>query len=156
MTLTEWPCSTAAPARPVPAIESDVAGYLPSLDELARRWHEIEPLLAKATVRTGCYEPIDLLLLAGAGRAGIWLCTHQGHLDAALCTQIVAYPRKRVLEVMFGGGGNLWRWRRQLVETIDRHAREHGCSHVATCGRPAWLRAWGAKATGDIVMVRDI
>ena len=48
--------------------------HLPPLDELAANWHLVAPLLHKATRRTGCYEPIDLLALAMAGRAVIWLC----------------------------------------------------------------------------------
>jgi hypothetical protein len=47
-------------------------------------------------------------------------------------------------------------WIETLKTTLDRHARECGCSHIASVARPGWLRAWGAIPTGDVQMVRDI
>ena len=155
MSLTEWPEVTQAPV--VARDTSGVAVYLPSLEELARRWAEIEPLLERATRRTGCYQPVDLLMRAGTGQAGIWLCVHGDDLlDAVLVTQVTVYPRRRVLEVLFGGGDNLRLWIKPAVAAIDKHARDLGCSHVASSGRPGWMRAWGAEATGDIIMVRGL
>lgn len=158
MSLTDWPGSVPADVRLVPRDTSDpaVRVYLPSLDELARRWQTVEPLLQKATARTGCYEPVDLLAMAVAGQAGMWLCTYHDHIDAVLVTQLTTYPRRRVLEVMFGGGAGLKRWRNTAVAAVDRHARQLGCSHVMCCGRRGWVKAWGAKLTGDVIMVRDV
>ena len=155
MTLTDWP-DVAAPASPVPATESDVTVSLPLAEVLVRRWNEIEPMLAKSTSRTGCYEPIDVLMLALSGRAAIWLCMRGEAILAALVSQVTVYPRRRVLEMMFAGGGDMAEWRDLAVRTLDRHARDMNCTHVACAGRPAWARAWGGRATGDIIMVRDI
>jgi hypothetical protein len=130
---------------------------LPPLDEIARRWRPAELLIAKATRRTGCYEPIDILAGAIAGRFGIWFCEGSpSRLDAVLVTEVVTYPRRRVLEVLFGGGSNMRAWIGPAVAAIDRHARELGCSHVACCGRAGWVRAWGAELTGDVIMVREL
>jgi hypothetical protein len=134
----------------------EVTVYLPPIEEVVRRWSEIEPVLARATTRTGCYEPIDLLMMAANGKAGLWLCKHGDEIDAALVTQVVIYPRRRILEVIFGGGNNLKRWVETAVEAIDQHASELGCSHVACVGRSGWVRAWGAHPTGDIIMVREL
>jgi len=157
VSLTDWP-DLAAPPVPVPVSrETGPTVFLPPLEDLARRWLEIEPLLARSTSRTGCYEPIDLLVLAMTGQAGMWLCVHGDDLlDAVLVTQVTVYPRRRVLDVIFGGGDNLHLWIKTAVREIDRHARELGCSHVASAGRPGWQRAWGCRATGDIIMVREI
>lgn len=158
MSLTDWPGSVPADVRLVPRDTTDpaVKVYLPSLDELARRWREIEPLLQKATIRTGCYEPVDCLAMAMAGQAGIWICTYHDKLDAVFVTQLVVYPRRRVLEVSFGAGRNMRRWCKAIVEAVDRHARQLGCSHIASYGRRGWTRAWGAEATGDIIMARKL
>lgn len=130
---------------------------LPPLDELAERWKAIAPLLAKSTRRAGgAYEPIDLLRGAFAGQFGIWVCEVDGEIQGAVVTEIKQYPRKRVLDVIFGGGNNMAQWIEPLVETIDRHARETGCEAVVCIGRPGWLKAWGAEPTGNIVMVRRI
>lgn len=157
MSLTEWP-GLAVEASPVPvSCETVATVFLPPIEDLARRWNEIEPLLERSTSRTGCYEPIDLLMLAATGQAGMWLCVHGDDLlDAVLVTQVTVYPRRRVLDVIFGGGDNMHLWIKAAVREIDRHARELGCSHVASAGRPGWQRAWGCRATGDIIMVREL
>lgn len=153
MTLANW--EDFIPAREAQP-EGAAVVRLPPLDELALRWFVIGPLLELATSRTGCYEPIDLLHLAMAGRIGIWVCETDAGIEAAVATEVKQYPRRRVLEIMFTGGRNMAAWLRPLVRAIDQHARETGCSHVATVGRPGWIRAWGGKPTGDIVIVRDL
>jgi hypothetical protein len=156
MSLTEWPDLAASPIPPVVSRGTEATVYLPPLEEVARRWNEVSPLLDRATSRTGCYEPIDLLMLAGAGQVGIWFCARGEAIDAVVVTQIVSYPRRRVMEVLFAGGSNMPAWRKKLVAAIDKHARGLGCTHVASAGRPGWVRAWGAEATGDIIMVREL
>jgi len=133
-----------------------VTVHLPPLDVILDHWPQIEAHLRRATERTGCYEPIDLLRMAFAGEVGIWLCEGRAGIDAAFVTWIKQYPRRRVLEIAAGGGGNMKDWIEPLKAALDRHAREMGCDHIASTARPGWLRAWGARATGDIQMVRGI
>jgi hypothetical protein len=134
----------------------EVTVRLPPLDEIVDHWPQIEMHLRRATSRNGCYEPIDLLRMAFAGQVGIWLCEGRTGIDAVFVTWIKDYPRRRVLEIVAGGGGNMKDWIETLKTTLDRHARECGCSHIASVARPGWLRAWGAIPTGDVQMVRDI
>jgi hypothetical protein len=129
---------------------------LPSLDAILKNWEVISAHLHRATVRTGCYEPIDLLQMAFAGQAGIWICEVDGKIRAAFVTVVQVFPRRRILEIVAGGGGGMKYWIEPLKAAIDNHARELGCSHCGSTGRPGWLRAWGAEPTGDIQMVRDV
>ena len=155
MTLTEWnevDQVFATDLRP----QSEVRIDLPPVEVIARRWNEIEPLLARSTCRTNCYEPIDVLVMSTAGRAAIWLCTKADKILAVLVCQVVNYPRKRVLEMMFAGGDSMSEWRDLAVQTMDEYARSLGCSHIACAGRRAWARAWGGYPTGDVIMVREI
>lgn len=155
MTLTDyWP--DLVEASTVVSRETDVTVSLPPAEVLVERWGEIAPMLSRSTSRTGCYEPIDVLALAMAGRMSVWLCMRGEEIDAVVVTQVTVYPRRRVMEVLFAGGSNMRCWRQPLVAAIDSHARDLGCTHVASAGRPGWLRAWGAEATGDIIMVREI
>lgn len=133
---------------------------LPPLDELARRWGEIERLLKKATERTGCYEPIDLLRLAIGGPPGIWTIwiaeRDDGVIVAAVAVEVKQYPRRRILEVLFAGGSDMRHWIKPLVAALDEFGRATGCSHVASIGRRGWERAWGARFGGDVVLTRDL
>lgn len=153
LTLTTWPDAGAAIA-PVTAPAASVR--LPSLDEVARRWPEIELLLAKACSYTGCYEPVDVLRLAMAGRVGIWVCEHDGRLLAAIATEIKEYPRRRVVEILFAGGSGMRLWIEAAIASLDEHARIAGCSHVCGVGRPGWARVWRAQATGGVVISREL
>jgi len=129
--------------------------HLPPLDVILNHWPQIEAYLRKATERTGCYEPIDLLRLAFAGAVGIWLCQGRKGIEAVVVTEVKQYPRKRILDVLFAGGGNMKEWMPELRLAIDKHAREMGCDHIASICRPGWVKAWPGRATGDIVVVRS-
>ena len=124
---------------------------LPPLDELAAKWHLVAPLLHKATSRTGCYEPIDLLALAMAGRVTIWLCESGAGIAAAVCAEVKQYPRKRILEMLFIGGSHMDLWLRPLVQAIDEYAKQTGCD-IASVGRRGWARAWGGEVTGAVIV----
>jgi hypothetical protein len=152
LTLTVWDEPRPRVKLHLPRVEV----RLPPIDEVGDKWHHIAPLLAKATSRTGCYEPIDLLAMAMRGQVGIWVCEVDGAIEAAVVTEIKQYPRRRILEVLFAGGTNMRAWLPRLVEVLDEHGEQAGCSHVASAGRRGWAKAWGATPTGDVVLVRDL
>jgi hypothetical protein len=129
---------------------------LPLLEEVARKFVKIERLLQPSTSRTGTYAPIDLLQLACAGRCSIWFVEHAGRLDAVLVTVLQQYPRRRVLELLFGGGGDLQQWLPAADRVLEAHARQLGCDAVVTIGRPGWARATGGHPTGDVVIERKV
>ena len=152
MTLTVWDEPRPRVKLHLPRVEV----RLPSIDEVSENWTIISKLLEKATRRTGCYEPIDLLAMAMRGQAGIWVCEVDGTIRAAIVTEIKQYPRRRVLEVMFTGGSNMRDWLSEAIDAHDDHARQAGCEHIATIGRPGWARAWGGELTGNVLIVRGV
>ena len=151
MSLTTWETGPAPTALPGAAVVR-----LPPLDELARKWVRIEPLIRKATRRTGCFEPIDLLQMAMAGQVGIWVCEVRGSVVAAIVSEVKVYPRRRVLEMLFCGGSQMRLWLSVAIEAFDTHARQLGCSHLFALGRSSWARAWQGELTGDVAVVRDL
>jgi hypothetical protein len=152
VTLTVWDEPRPAIRLRLPRVEV----RLPPIEEVAENWPLISKLLRKATVITGCYEPIDLLAMAMRGQVGIWVCEVDGAIEAAVVTEIKQYPRRRILEVLFAGGTKMRVWLPRLVEVLDEHGEQAGCSHVASAGRRGWAKAWGATPTGDVVLVRDL
>ena len=134
----------------------------PPLDELARRWAEIEPMLRKATARTdGCYEPIDVLQQAMRQQVGVMLVEDGAALVAMFVVEVRQYPRKRVLDIPFLAGGRLADWFPLFVAEMDELAAKCGCKAITSaCGRPGWSRFWAAngvevKVAGEVV-VRDL
>lgn len=149
MTLTTWEAPLAVSA-------GGAVVRLPSLDELADEWPTIAPMLRKATQRTGCYEPIDILRLAMAGQLGVWVCEVDGEITAVIVTEVKQYPRKRVLEMLFCGGCGMRHWLEPAIAVIDEHARACGCTLVCCLGRHGWARAWRGRLTGDVLSVREV
>lgn len=133
---------------------ADCTIRLPPLDELALRWHQAEPLLRRATSRTGCYEPIDLLRNALAGLMGIWFVEFDQLVTVAV-TEVRQYPRKRVLEVPFIAGDGMRRWAGPLLAALDEHGRHCGCAHLVGSGRRGWARIGGFREDGPL-LVRDL
>lgn len=154
MSLTEWPATMVFHVEPED--DAQIQVRLPSLEELVEHWTVIGPLLKKSTDRNGCYEPLDLLQMAMTGQAGIWICEVDGEIRAAVVTRVTVFPRRRILEMVAAGGSGMRHWIEPLRAAMDAHARELGCSHVASVARRGWLKAWGATPTGDIGMVRNL
>jgi hypothetical protein len=134
---------------------------LPALDELARRWSEVGPILKRATDRTqGCYEPIDVLRQAMAGQVGFWFIETGARLDAVVVVEIRQYPRKRAVAINFIAGRRLTEWWPEFVERMDALARHHGCTLISAYGRPGWVRFWQRRGVAvniaSEIIVREL
>lgn len=142
------------PWRAKPVAKSSVLKpvvSLPPLDEVARHWHLAEPIIKRATDRSGSYQPIDLLTLAFRGQGGIWFVWLGDELVAVATTTIQQYPRNRVLQVPFIAGRFMKAWHRPLLEALEAHAREAGCSALQGFDRRGWSRVAGFSETGVIL-----
>lgn len=126
---------------------------LPPPDELARRWNEIEPLLARAMARgLGTHEPVDFLALTFAGNAAIWLVEDEsGRIAAAAACQVRQFPRKRGYEVLAVAGDGLPHWGGKLHERMEAQARALHCDFIFGAGRNGWHRVARSQAGGLIM-----
>jgi hypothetical protein len=142
----------------VPA-QAGIVVELPPIDEIARAWPIIEPIIRRATDRAKAYEPIDILHLVMMGRMSLILVREPapaeagGRIIAVAVTEVRQLPRCRVLEVPFVAGTGLKRWHRQLLEVIDAQAETAGCSDIMGFLRKGWTR-FGFELDGVIVRRR--
>ena len=134
-------------------VADDIAVELPPIDEIARCWPIIEPILKRATDRTKAYEPIDILQLVMMGRMSLILVRDGGQIIAVAVTEIRQLPRCRVLEVPFVAGTGLKRWHQQLLEVIDAQAETAGCADIMGFLRKGWVK-YGFELDGVIVRRR--
>jgi hypothetical protein len=148
------------PAAPIPIRLSsraswadDIVVELPPIDEIARCWPIIEPILKRATDRAKAYEPIDILHLVMMGRMALILVREGGRIIAVAVTEVRQLPRCRVLEVPFVAGTGLKRWHEQLLEVIDAQAETAGCSDIMGFLRKGWVK-FGFELDGVIVRRR--
>jgi hypothetical protein len=126
---------------------------VPPIDEIARCWPIIEPILRRATDRAKAYEPIDILHLVMMGRMSLILVRDNGRIIAVAVTEVRQLPRCRVLEVPFVAGTGLKRWHQQLLEVIDAQAETAGCSDIMGFLRRGWVK-FGFALDGVIVRRR--
>ncbi len=59
---------------------------------------------------------------------------------AAQTAEIITDPQGRVMNLMTTGGRELETWQDDMVEVIDKIAKEQKCISIRTRGRPGWLR----------------
>ena len=131
----------------------DIVVELPTLDEIARAWAVIEPMLKRATDRSTAYEPIDILHRVMIGRMSLLLVRERGRIVAVAVSEVRQYPRCRILEVPFVAGTGLKRWHAQLLEVLDAQAAAVGCLDIVGFFRKGWTK-FGFELDGVILRRR--
>jgi len=58
--------------------------------------------------------------------------------DGCLVTEIISYPKKKVLNVFLGGGS--MKTLLGMYEPVEEWAKAQGCSTLTINGRPGWER----------------
>ncbi len=114
-------------------------------------WPQVRTFIERALAweKTGRYLPADVLEALLRGDAKLWVSWDGEKAEAAMVTQIIAYPRLREFKVWLVGGRNLRAWVREAQDIFEQVAKEQGCAVVASGGRKGWLRASsGYRQTG--------
>jgi hypothetical protein len=124
----------------MPAPDTWLNGVLSS--EAAEWWPMCAPLLEKALTRTGAcedYSTDDLLELVQNREMQLWVMHDGDAILAAFLTQIMVFPRRKVLGIPFLGAkrGTYKRWLGHL-DSVKEFAREHGCAAIRGWGRRGW------------------
>lgn len=127
-------------------------------DEAARGWAFFEPMIAEAMAGVqGCYEPLDCLRDILNGDQVMWASWDKeaDKIEAVMTTRIVEHRgvgnvlRRKVINIVYVAGGNMSAWISEFVETIEKYARDMGCTGGTGAFREGWLRVWpGAKKNG--------
>lgn len=81
----------------------------------------------------GTHTLADVRQMVADGRLQLWPAS-----DTAVLTEVVQFPRKRILNY-FLAGGNLDAIS-SLQPGILAWAKSHGCSQATFTGRPGWCR----------------
>jgi hypothetical protein len=120
---------------------------------ISELWPFAEPFLEPA-VRRGVDGRTMVDVLDGVinGDYLLWLVTEDSTVIAACVTEIVVYPRHKVLVLPWCGGKGMKRWLRGGFDIAERYAKDVGCSHLEIPGRRGWSRilnkmGWSAGYT---------
>jgi hypothetical protein len=111
-------------------------------------WDQVEDLLIPALNKTGGiknYLPEDILKFLQAKDMQCWVLLKQTTVLAFIITEILTYPRRKVLNIFAGGAkkGLLskdFKTGLKMHKTLWQFARKYNCEAIQTQGRAGWAR----------------
>ncbi len=111
------------------------------------RWLKVRSiLLPSLDLSGGTHNEDDVFIGICAGHFGLWI-SECG--KAALVTEIISFPRIKVLNCFLGGGS--LHALRSLSEPVLKFAADAGCSKIRSAGRQGWARVFAASSVATIV-----
>lgn len=114
--------------------------------EAVYAWPEARQHLLPALERDGSYSDEDILTRIQIRDMQLWLVPGR----AAAVTQILDYPKRRTLAILYLGGEGMKGWLDPLIDTIEEFGRAMDCSCLEEHGRKGWERI-GKKRGGELV-----
>lgn len=76
-----------------------------------------------------------------AGTMVPWAVVTEGEIVAFVATEVFQCPLRKVLALRFGAAKDMASCIDLVLNTLEQHARDNGCSSVEISGRMGWLRA---------------
>ncbi len=116
-------------------------------DEAEKIWEQVEPYLISALKRwIPAYFSTDLLAMVKKDEAQLWIITNneEKKLYGAGLTQIIPYPRTKLLNLFLLGGRDRGKWKDILLNAMKMVAKAEYCEFIQIIGRRGWLRIPGA------------
>ena len=98
-------------------------------------WDEAYPLIEKALrYAEGELIPEDIKKHLDAGNLRLWVALQDKNVIASMVTEIIQYPRKKIVRVITLAGKNMDLWY-DFLPMVEGYAIRHGCSSLE-----AWTR----------------
>jgi len=105
-------------------VEDAVMKHLKPAIDLAHGRHSVET--ASYSIKEGHHQ--------------LWAAVDGDSIIGALVTYVEHYPLLKMLNYLWIGGDRLDDWNTQMLETLDKFAKENDCSGAEVCGRYGWKK----------------
>jgi hypothetical protein len=103
-------------------------------------WEKILPHIERMAPHSeGELEPDDFFEALTEGDMQLWVAIKDHDVIASMISQIVTYPRKRILRIISIGGDDMELWIDQLP-MVEDWALTMGCTSLECWGRKGWLK----------------
>jgi len=133
-----------------------VRAHLLAPEDVAYVWEEVVPLLARVAPHTeGEMEPDDYIEPLTHGDMQLWVVIENKHVNAALVTQIVPYPQKKVLRLISLAGEDFQEIK-DFLEMVEVFALKNECSALEMWGRKGWKKLLLDWKDSYIVYTKDL
>ena len=104
-------------------------------------WDTVKPHLKKAADYTyGRYEVEDILDCLTDYDYTLWIAFDDKEIKGAVVTMVSSYPRKKYLDMVFTGGVELEKWKKPMLELLQKWAFDTECDGIESIGRPGWAK----------------
>lgn len=124
---------TELKAEHTPSRKCKVALVDPS--DITYVWDSVLPLLTEALKYSeGELEAEDLVEHLDKGDLRMWVAMRDGDIIACMVTEIICYPRKKIVRVITLSGKDMDMWY-DFLPMMEGYAVKHGCSSLE-----AWTR----------------
>ena len=121
-------------------VKKDYKIVLVSSDDVPYIWEKIHPHLELMEPHSeGELAPEDFYEAITNGDMQLWTAIKDNEIMASMVTQIVPYPRKRVLRIISIAGEEMDGWIKNLP-LIEDWALSVGCTSLECWGRKGWLK----------------
>ena len=105
-------------------------------------WPDIDDYMAGAAKYTyGRFEADDIKENLKEKDQQLWIAFDDA-IKGAVITEIIQYPRMRVLSMHFTGGKELQTWKDQMLKTLQSYAKDKNCDVIESMGRSGWSKVF--------------
>jgi hypothetical protein len=106
-------------------------------------WKTIEPYMEKAAEYTyGRYTSDDIYDSLKEYDHHLWVAFDGDKIKGAVVTNIITYPRRKVLCMSFCGGTELKNWKDPMLELLRQFAKDVGCDGIEATARRGWAKVF--------------
>lgn len=101
-------------------------------------WEDVFEYLEKAILHSdGKYKIEDIYTSLKERDMQLWVAFDNDGVCAICVTQLIKYPQKKVMYMLFIAGREAINWL-HLTDDLAQFARDHGCESIEGYGRPGW------------------
>ncbi len=137
-------------------MEQTIKARLLAPEDVAYMWEEVVPLLARVAPHTeGEMEPDDYIEPLTHGDMQLWVVVENKRVIAALITQIIPYPQKKILRLISLAGEEFDKIK-DFLDVVEAFAIKYECSALEMWGRKGWKKLLPDWKDSYIVYTKDI
>lgn len=120
-----------------------------------KAWAECKPMLEDALRYANDEFSIDdVYEWISRGEMQLWAIVTEG-IIAAATTEIVTYPRKKILRVTLLGGKDMNIWLDTLIKSLEEYGSIVGADSMEAVGRKGWIRVLGGMGWKEQSVIMD-
>ena len=122
---------------------TNVQASLVPTEFLDKVWPDVYGYMANVAARThGRYEADDIKTLITDYDHQLWIAFDESKIIGAVVTCVLHYPRKSYISCPFVTGEEFSRWKKPMLELLQKWAKDNDCDGLESTARVGWSRVF--------------